>query len=592
MGKSYLVGPFHLDAEAEMLFRNGAPVALSRRAVALLRALVERPGLPVFKDALMDAGWPGLTIEESNLTVQVAALRRVLAAEPGGDRWIETLPRRGYRFVGPVGAVAEDIVKNPAAGNVPALLALPEQPSLAVLAFQNMSGDAEQEYFADGMVEEIITALSRFRSLFVIARNSSFTYKGRSVDVRQVGRELGVRYVVEGSVRRASQRIRITAQLVSASNGAHLWADRFDGSQEDIFDLQDRVAGSVAGEIEPRLNRVALEQARRKPTGSFTAYDCYLRATANCFPATREECDEALRLACKAIDLDGGFALAYGMAAWCYGRRKTGHWMVDVAQETGEAVRLARRAAELGPEDALAVTWAAYALAFVAEETGEGAALLDRALELNPNLATAWGVSGWVRVRLGEPDIAIHHLARAMRLSPLDPMTRGFEVATADACFLSGRYDEALSWVARTLRHDRQWFTPWRIAAATHALAGDMPKAQAACAQLRQLDPLLRISNLRATCGPPAGLTGPMTWQSTRKACALRVYLLNRRDSGLRAIGGPDQPISSEMPASLLTLVQIAAKSPTNFAYSAGVIGLSSGSNTTSLNRSCTSVAW
>jgi TolB-like protein len=263
MGKSYLLGPFHLDAEAETLFRDGVPVALSHRAVALLRALVERPGLAVFKDGLMDAAWPGLAIEESNLTVQMAALRRVLAEEPGGGQWIETLTRRGYRFVGPISVAGEGSVKDAAAGTAPAL-AVPEQPSIAVLPFQNTSGDADQEYFADGMVEEILTVLSRFRSLFVIARNSSFTYKGRPVDVRQVGRELGVRYVLEGSVRRSSKRIRITAQLVSASTGAHLWADRFDGTQEDIFDLQDRVAGSVAGEIEPRLNRRPGRSATRR----------------------------------------------------------------------------------------------------------------------------------------------------------------------------------------------------------------------------------------------------------------------------------------------------------------------------------------
>src|SRR5262249_37563641 len=249
-------------------------VALGKRAVSVLCALVERPGAPVSKQALINAGWPGLAVEESNLVVQIAALRRVLGEEPGGEGWIETLPRRGYRYVGPVriaeqGVGDESVIPGaprPAMAADAPVLTLPAQPSIAALPFQNMSGDPGQEYFADGVVEEIITALSRFRSLFVIARNSSFAYKGRFVDVKQVGRQLGVRYVLEGSVRRSMNQVRVTAQLVDALSGAHLWADRFDGALEDIFDLQDRVAARVASEIEPRLAQAELERARRKPT--------------------------------------------------------------------------------------------------------------------------------------------------------------------------------------------------------------------------------------------------------------------------------------------------------------------------------------
>ena len=247
MATNYILGPFRLDAEAEILFRGTEPMTLGRRAIAVLRVLVERPGIPVSKDTLIEAAWAGLSVEENNLSVQIAALRRVFGEEPGGERWIETLPRRGYRFVGPTSVSEQNADSNaplvsgfPGSKDEPAL-PLPVQPSIAVLPFQNMSGDPEQEYFADGIVEEIITTLSRFRSLFVIARNSSFTYKGRSVDVKQVGRELGVRYVLEGSVRKSAQRVRITAQLIDASTHAHLWADRFDGALEDIFELQDQL---------------------------------------------------------------------------------------------------------------------------------------------------------------------------------------------------------------------------------------------------------------------------------------------------------------------------------------------------------------
>src|SRR6516164_4337219 len=223
MDTVYTLGPFRLDLSSEILFRGADPVPVGRRAVGVLLALVEHLGAPVSKDTLMQAAWPGLVVEEANLTVQIAALRRVLGEEPGGDRWIETLPRRGYRFVGPIAKPDEPLVSTMARGPAPPL---PDKPSVAVLPFENMSGDPEQDYFAEGMVEEIITALSRFKWLFVIARNSSFAFKGKSVDIKEVGRKLGVRYVLEGSVRKASGKVRITGQLIDAVTGAHIWADR------------------------------------------------------------------------------------------------------------------------------------------------------------------------------------------------------------------------------------------------------------------------------------------------------------------------------------------------------------------------------
>ena len=508
MATTYILGPFRLDGEAEMLFRGAQPAALGKRAVAVLRALVERPGVLVSKQALIDAAWPGLAVEDSNLSVQIAALRRVLGEEPGGERWIETLPRRGYRFVGPVRvgdhgniAAVPEVANSPWAAIAP-VLSLPAQPSIAVLPFQNMSSEPEQEYFADGMVEEIITALSRFRSLFVIARNSSFTYKGRSVDIKQVGRELGVRYVLEGSVRRSSNRVRTTAQLIDVLSGAHLWADRFDGALEDIFDLQDRVASRVVGEIAPRLNQVELARGRRKPTADLGAYDYYLRALANCYSTTKEGSEEVLRLAYKAIELDPGFASACGIAAWLHTRRVQYQWTADSVQERADALRMARRAVELGREDAVALAWAGYAFAFIGREVEHGAALADRAIELNPNLAQAWGFSGWVRLALGQPDTAIDHVARAMRLSPLDPFMRGRQMTTAAAHLIAGRYDEALSWATKALQPDPNFAPAWRMAAASHALAGHMEEAKAACARLRQLEPQLRLGNFRDVATP------------------------------------------------------------------------------------------
>ncbi|MBV8408023.1 MAG: tetratricopeptide repeat protein [Alphaproteobacteria bacterium] len=381
-------------------------------------------------------------------------------------------------------------------------MVLPPQPSIAVLPFQNMSGDPEQEYFADGMVEEIITALSRFRSLFVIARNSSFTYKGRSVDIKQVGRELGVRYVLEGSVRRSAERVRITAQLIDALTGAHLWADRFDGALEDLFDLQDRVAARVVNEIEPRLAQVELERGRHKPTANLGAYDYFLRAAAISYPMTKERSEEVLRLAYKAVELDPGFAAACGFASWLHAWRGQNQWTDDVVQERAEALRMARRAAEVGKEDAVALAWAAYTLAYVGRESEHAAPLADRAIELNLNLALAWGISGWARLNLGQLDIAIEHLARGMRLSPFDPGVRAWLTATGVAHLLAGRYDESLSWTRRTMQAYPDFPAAWRVAATCHALAGQIEEAKAMCARLRELEPQLRVRNIRDLFAP------------------------------------------------------------------------------------------
>lgn len=484
------------------MLRGAEPVVPGKRAIAVLSALVERPGVPVSKEALIEAAWAGLAVDENNLVVQIAALRRVFGEETGGDGWIETLPRRGYRFVGPVRFADQGVEATPPVSADTSGLELPKQPSIAVLPFQNMSGDPEQEYFADGMVEEILTALSRFRSLFVIARNSSFAYKGPAVDIKRVGRELGVRYVLEGSVRRSDNRVRITAQLIDSQTGAHLWADRFDGALEDVLDLQDRIAARVVGEIEPRLIQVELDRARRKPAADLGAYDYYLRALANGYLMTEEESEEVLRLAHKAIELDPGFASAYGIAAWFHTRRAVNKWTDDDVRERADALRMARRAAELGKEDAFCLAFAGYAFTFAGRETEHGATLADRAVELNPNLALAWGISGWLRLVLGQPDIAIDRMAQAMRLSPLDPFMRQWQSATAIAHFLSDRYDEALSWASQALRPDPDFATPWRVAAASHALAGHVEEAKAACMRLQQLEPQLRVGNFREVVAP------------------------------------------------------------------------------------------
>jgi TolB-like protein len=375
---------------------------------------------------------------------------------------------------------------------VPKVIA--DKPSIAVLPFENMSGDAEQEYFSDGMVEEIITALSRLRWLFVIARNSSFAYKGRAVDVKRIGHELGVRYILEGSVRKAGSQVRITGQLIDTSTGVHLWADRFDGTLANIFDLQDQVTASVVGAIAPKLEQAEIERAKRKPTSSLDAYDYYLRGMAAVHLWTREGNEEALLHFGRAIELDPSFASAYGMAARCYSQRKTAGWMVNWVRDIAEAERMARRAVELGKEDALALATAGIALAYVVGDLDDGAAFIDQALALNPNLAWAWLFSGFVKTWLGEPEVAIERVARAMRLSPQDSQFFNMQTAMAQAHFVAGRNVEALSWAEAAVRGNPNYSFANSVVAVNAAVVGRPDVAQKAVARLRHLQ--LRISDL------------------------------------------------------------------------------------------------
>jgi len=413
-----------------------------------------------------------------------------LKFEDLGEQTVRNIaePVRVYRIAG-TGLVAKNATRE---------LPLPSKPSIAVLPFENLSGDPEQEYFADGMVEEIITALSRMRWLFVIARNSSFTYKGRAVDVKQVGRELGVRYVLEGSVRKAGKRVRITGQLIDASTGAHLWADRFEGGLEDIFDLQDRVTASVVGTIGLKLEKAEIERAKRKTTENLDAYDYFLRGMAHVYRWTREGNNEALSLFRKAIERDPDFAAAYGMAASCYVWRKANGWMSDRTQEIAEAIRLARRAADLGKDDAVALCWGGIVLAYVGGDLDDGGALIEQSLALDPNLAIAWNLSSWVKVWGGEPEASIERVTRAMRLSPFDPLKYNMETVMAHAHFIAGRYDEAAASAERAVRQQpAEYVSAVRILAASSAFAGRQSEAEKAAARLRQLDPTFRICDLK-----------------------------------------------------------------------------------------------
>ena len=487
-----------LDLSRRELRRAGERISVEPQVFDLLVYLVENRDRVVSKDDLFESVWKGRIVSESTLTTRINAARRALGDSGEAQRLIRTVQRKGFRFVGEIQAaappVAETTPRVASADPLAPALPLPNRPSIAVLPFANMSDGQEQEYFADGIAEDIITALSRFKSLFVIARNSSFTYKGRTVDIKQVGRELGVRYVLEGSVRRSGGRVRITGQLIDSETGAHLWADRFDGSLEDVFDLQDRVTASVVGAIAPKIDQAERERARRKPVESLDAYDCFLRGMASLNEHGKEACEEALRLFYRAIELDPGFATPYGMATRCYSNRKSMSWIVDPAGESAEIRRLADRVSVVGRDDALALSWAGFSLVWICREYDSGAALVDRALAINENLAVGWINRGFVSIYVGQHEAAVGQLLRAVRLSPMDPEFHRPATALAFAHLLQGRHDEASLWAARAVSHRSDWMSGWWASALANAFAGDIDKARKSVARIRQLNPKLHIA--------------------------------------------------------------------------------------------------
>jgi TolB-like protein len=510
-----------LDPDRRELTRGSKPIAVGPQVFDLLMYLVRNRAQVVSKDDLIAGVWGGRIVSESTMTSHINALRKAIGDSGEEQRLVRTIARKGYRFVGDVQEVDASeravAIKPHGPG-----LALPDHPSIAILPFLNLSGDPTQDYFVDGVVEDIIVAMSRMNSLFVIARNSTFTYKGRAVDVKQIGRELGVRYILEGSLRKAANRVRITGQLVDATTGANLWSERFEGKIDDIFALQDQMTENVVGAIAPQLQRAEIERAKHKPTESLDAYDYYLRAMVNVHHGTREAIDEALILLSRAIELDAEYAPAYAMAAWCYVWRKVNDWMKDRAREFAEGTRLTRRAIELGMDDAVALTRAGHALVHLADDLDAGLALLDRAKMLNPNLAAAWFLGGFVRVWRGDPESAVEHFTRAMRLSPLDPEMYRMQAGMAVAHLFAGRFDEASSWAAKSFQDLPSFVMAVAIIAASHALAGRTGEARHAMRHLRQIDPALRTSKLR-------------DWLPIRRPQDLAVF-----SGGLRKAGLPE----------------------------------------------------
>jgi len=425
-------------------------------------------------EALADAG--GVFV--SNSVHEHVRDRLPFVFEDLGEQQVKNIARpvRVYR------------VREAASKSAPApALPLPDKPSIAVLPFANISGDPEQEYFADGMVEEIIIALSRIRWLFVIARNSSFTSKGRAVDVKQVARELGVRYVLEGSVRKGGNRVRITGQLIDTSMGAHIWAERFDGKLDDIFELQDEVASSVAGAIEPKLRQSEFERANRKPTESLDAYDLYLQALALRDIHTDESVRKAIALLKRALTIDPNYVPAKAAIGWSWVHQAS-HGRTAISEaEVDEAVALARQALEAAKDDPDALWMAAFTLLYLAGERAIAVTAIDRSLALNPNSAHAWMARGYVS--LPQSEAAIEAFERAMRLNPLDRLERGFINGIAIAHLFARRYEQALEWSVRALSDEPGYPAALRTKAVACAHLDRIEEARETVRQLLDAQP-------------------------------------------------------------------------------------------------------
>ena len=502
-------GPFTFDPTRGALLRDGKSVPLGQRASALLHALIAAEGAPVDKSTLLERAWPGTIVEEGNLTVQIAALRKALGSGPNGHEWIATVQRIGYRLLLP--AQTEDKVN----GSL--------TPSLVVLPFQNLSNDPEQDYFADGVVEDIITALSRFRSFAVIAGNSSFVYKGHAVNVRDVAKELDVRYVLEGSLRRAGSRLRIAAQLVDGATGTLLWGQNFDGELDDVFEFQDRITENVASIVGPQIEAAEIRRSRLKRAGGITVYDIQLRAQATRnFTGTEQENDEALALLAEALELEPDNALVLAQMAWAVSR-KVGFGQQAAPEDDRErSVELARRALERAGGDPVAMAYCGYALLH-GREYDLAMATFQQAAEANPNNLMVVSAAGVGHLHCGDVTEALAMFRRADRLSPRDQLAHVTLTGIAHAYMILGDHAEAFAHASRSLPFNPNYPpTYWMLIAAS--------------AHLDRMDQARHHLNAFLKLVPGASLARICAGQPAKDPARIRSIL-----DGLRLAGLPER---------------------------------------------------
>jgi len=500
----FLFDSYALDTDRRELGHGGAAVAVEPQVFDLLAYLIENRARVASYDDLIAAVWGGRVVSESALTTRINAARCAIGDSGAEQRLIKTFARKGLRFVGAVREEAKPetvtVVDRGEAGAQPPKpeLSLPDKPSIAVLPFSNMSGNPEEDYFADGMAEEVITALSRCAWLFVIARNSSFTYKGKAVDVRQVGRELGVRYVLEGSVRRAGNRLRFTGQLIDAASGVHIWADRFEGATGDVFDLQDQFTASVVAAIEPKLQLAEIERTKHKPTTSLDAYDLFLHAQQLADEFTGESMAAALRYLEQALAIDPDYAAAMALAAYCRGQLVYQGWVQDREAQAKEGLRLVSRAIELGKDDGNVFWMVACAVLHLQMDLARARELAYRSLELNPHSAVALATAGRIEVYALNAGKALELLYRAERLSPREP--RGWLItrAIAFAHVHAGRFDEGISVCRRSLNQNPRDTTAVRALAVCLVKQGRQSEAAQVVREVLAMEPQLTLTKLRA----------------------------------------------------------------------------------------------
>jgi TolB-like protein/Tfp pilus assembly protein PilF len=503
-------GPFVLDRDSRALLREGDAVAIGQRGLALLEALVDASGATVSKGVLMEKVWPGTFVEESNLSVQIASLRKALGTRDDGSDWIVTVPRVGYRLVRGAGNSHDE-----AAGGS-------RLPSLAVRPFQNLSDDPSQDYFADGVVEDIVTGLGRFRTISVVARNSSFVYKGRTVDARQIAEELGVRYLVQGSLRKSGDRLRITAQLVDASSGAQLWARAYDGAPEDVFAFQDGITESVVSIVEPTIKRAEIERLRRKPPTNLDAYDLYLQALEADESARAEDFDRALELIERSLTLDPHFAPAIAVAINQYitlfDQQRPSY--SDATRKRG--LEYAHRALQLAGDNAIVRAIAALGVIQLGEEYEVGMSAARQAARDNPNSADVLTYAGVAAIWAGDLADAESYLQRAIRLNSHDISAQWLFTGMAHVRTAQGRYAEALEFASHSYSIDpANAITHWMLIAATAHL-GRLEEAW------RWRDKLLELA-------PEASLARIRRGQRPRDAHRIEIVL-----EGMRLAGMPE----------------------------------------------------
>lgn len=494
----FYFGDYRLDSDRRELTRGTEPISVGPQVFDLLVCLVQNRDRVVTKDDLIETVWQGRIVSESTLTSHINAVRKAVGDSGEEQRLIRTIARKGFRFIGEVQEHHARESDQAKLQQTSPTLALPDNPSIAVLPFQNLSGDPEQEYFADGMAEEIIGALSLCHWLFVIARNSSFTYKGQAVDIRQVGRELGVRYVLEGSVRRGGNRVRFTGQLIEAASSSHIWAGHFDGEMTDVFDLQDRITENVVAAIEPKLQLAEIERLKRKPASNLNAYDHFLRAQQLEYEFTDDSLSAAINHLKQAIAIDPSYAPAMALAAYCYGERRFQGWTKDVMAETGEGFRFMSQALEIGKFDPNVLWMCALASWQLGLDTKRAQELAYRSLEANPNSAIACTIAGWIEAFSGHYAKGKELLGRARRLSPRDPRAWFTASGMAIANLGDGSFEEGAEWATKALAQNPRYTVAMRLLAANLANLGQVDAASKAVADFLDIERDLTLAKLRA----------------------------------------------------------------------------------------------